>query len=216
MRQIRSSCLVVILSVVALAHAQSPTGTIAGVVTDRNGARVAGARVTISNRDTGLVRNITTSTEGDFGAAALPAGVYTVAAEATGFRRLERAATVEAGTTTTVNLTLEIGEVTEQVTIDDVAPLINYESHQVGGVVSRQQIENLPLNGRNFLDLARLEPGVTTPLPTTNNRILVPTLGAGLQVNPRIGYTRVPVDGANINLIASIGATLQVSQESVP
>src|SRR3989442_6344323 len=215
MRQIRSSCLVVILSVVALAHAQSPTGTIAGVVTDRNGARVAGARVTISNRDTGLVRNITTSTEGDFGAAALLSGVYTVAAEATGFRRLERAATVEAGTTTTVNLTLEIGEVTEQVTIDDVAPLINYESHQVGGVVSRQQIENLPLNGRNFLDLAKLEPGVINPVRGTNNRIFVPLLGAGVQTSPRIGFTRVTVDGGSINLVGTIGAGLQVFQEAV-
>src|SRR6266568_2760555 len=215
MRRIRSYCLIVMLSVVALAHAQSPTGTIAGVVTDRNGARVAGARVTINNRDTGLVRKVTTSAEGDFGAAALPSGVYTVAAEANGFRRLERIATVEAGTTTTVNLTLEIGQVIEQVTVDDATPLINYESHQVGGVVSRQQIENLPLNGRNFLDLAKLEPGVANPVRGTNNRIFVPLLGAGVQTTPRIGFTRVTVDGGSINLGGTIGAALQVSQEAV-
>ncbi|PYS67119.1 MAG: hypothetical protein DMF73_20070, partial [Acidobacteria bacterium] len=64
---------------VGLVHAQSPTGTIAGVVTDRNGARVAGARVIITNRDNGLTRSIVASTEGDYSAAALPAGVYTVA-----------------------------------------------------------------------------------------------------------------------------------------
>src|SRR6266568_734525 len=215
MRRIRSYCLIVMLSVVALAHAQSPTGTIAGVVTDRNGARVAGARVTINNRDTGLVRKVTTSAEGDFGAAALPSGVYTVAAEANGFRRLERIATVEAGTTTTVNLSLQIGDVSEQVTVDDVAPLINYESHQVGGIISRKQIENLPLNGRNFLDLAKLEPGVTNPIRGTNNRIFVPLLGAGVQTTPRIGFTRVTVDGGSINLGGTIGAALQVSQEAV-
>jgi hypothetical protein len=195
--------------------AQSPAGTIAGMVTDSDGARVAGVRVTITNRESGLTRNLTTSTEGDYSAAALSSGFYTVSAEVTGFRRLERAAIVEAGTTTTVKLTLKIGEVTEQVTVDDAAPLMQYEQHQVSGVVSRKQIENLPLNGRNFLDLAKLEPGVTNPVPTTNNRILVPILDAGLQVNPRIGYTRVSVDGANINFIASIGAALQVSQEAV-
>jgi len=205
----------VILLAVGLAHAQSPTGTVAGVVTDSNGARVPAARVVITNRDNGLARNLVTSTEGDFGAAALPSGIYTVAAEAQGFRRLERIATVEAGTTTTVNLALEIGQVTEQVTVDDVAPIINYESHQVGGVISRKQIENLPLNGRNFLDLAKLEPGVTNPIRGTNNRIFVPLLGAGVQNTPRIGFTRVTVDGADINLVGTIGAALQVSQEAV-
>ena len=198
-----------------LARAQTPTGVIVGIVTDPAGARVAGARVSIINRDSGLPRNLITSAEGDFTAAALPAGFYQMTIEAVGFHRLGRTTVVETGMTTTVNLSLQIGDVTEQVTVDDAAPLMHYEQHQVGGVVTRKQIENLPLNGRNFLDLAKLEPGVTNPVPTTNNRLLVPMLGAGLQVNPRIGYTRVTVDGANINLIASIGATLQVSQEAV-
>src|SRR5437016_6722116 len=213
----RAHAIIFLLTFVILgsARAQTPTGVISGVVTDPAGARVGGARVTIVNLDIGLRRSLTTSTEGDFTAVALPAGTYQLTAEATGFHRLERTTVVEAGTTTTVNLSLQIGDVSEQVTVDDAAPLINYEQHQVGGVVSRKQIENLPLNGRNFLDLAKLEPGVTNPVQATNNRILVPTLGAGLQVNPRIGYTRVTVDGANINLIASIGATLQVSQEAV-
>src|SRR5438552_4729473 len=206
-------CLLCTLS--SLARTQTPTGVVSGVVSDAGGARVAGARVSIINHDSGLGRNLITSTEDDFTAAALPSGVYQITVEATGFHRLERTTVVEAGTTTTVNLSLQIGDVTEQVTVDDAAPLINYEQHQVGGVVSRKQIENLPLNGRNFLDLAKLEPGVTNPVQATNNRVLAPMLGAGIQVNPRIGYTRVTVDGANINLIASIGATLQVSQEAV-
>src|SRR5204863_7764122 len=113
-----------------------------GVVTDPAGARVAGARVTIINRDSGLRRNLTTSTEGDFTAVALPAGTYQLTTEATGFHRLERTTVVEAGTTTTVNRSLKIDDLSEQVTVDDVAPLINYEQHQVGGVVSRKQIEN--------------------------------------------------------------------------
>jgi Carboxypeptidase regulatory-like domain len=199
----------------SLAHTQTPTGAITGVVADLAGARVAGARVNITSRDSGLTRNLISSTEGDFGAVALPSGIYQVTAEAAGFRRLERTATVEAGMTTTVNLSLKIGDVTEQVTVDDAAPLMHYEQHQVSGVVNRGQIENLPLNGRNFLELARLEPGVTNAVRGTNNRIFVPTLGAGLQTSPRIGYTRVTVDGGNINFIGTIGAALQVSQEVV-
>src|SRR5712691_4236970 len=189
--------------IVGSARAQTPTGVISGVVTDPAGARVAGARVALINRDSGLTRNLITSTEGDFTAAALPSGIYQLTTEATGFRRLESATVVEAGTTTTVNLTLQIGDLTEQVTVDDVAPLMHYEQHQVGGVVSRKQIENLPLNGRNFLDLAKLEPGVTNPVRGTNNRVFVPVLGTGLQ--NRVGFARVTVDGADISLIATVG-----------
>src|SRR5438094_7306318 len=209
MRRIRSYCLVVTFLAVGSVYAQSPTGTIAGVVTDSSGARLPAARVVITNRDNGLTRNLVASTDGDYSAAALPSGVYTVVAEANGFRRLERIATVEAGTTTTVNLTLEIGQVIEQVTVGDATPLINYESHQVGGVILRAQIENLPLNGRNFLDLAKLEPGVANPVRGTNNRIFVPVLGAGVQTTPRIGFTRVTVDGGSINLGRTIAPAVK-------
>jgi len=138
-----------------------------------------------------------------------------VIGETDGFKRLERAADVEAGTTTTVNLALDVGDVSETVTVAGVLPLIRHDHHQVAGVVTRAQIENLPLNGRNFLELAKLEPGATNAVRGTNNRMFVPVLGAGLQTVPRVGYTRVTVDGANINAIGTIGAGMQVSQEVV-
>jgi hypothetical protein len=138
-----------------------------------------------------------------------------VIAAATGFRLSERVATVEAGTTTTLDFTLVILEATADVIVTQVAPLMHYEQHQVSGVITRVQIESLPINGRNSLDLAKLEPGVTSPIRGGNNRIFVPLLGAGLQTPPRIGYTRATVDGGNINLIGTPGAVLQVSQEAV-
>jgi len=196
------------------AYAQTPTGNIVGIVTDPAGARVAGARVDVVNRDSGLRRDLITSTEGDFSAAALPSGSYQVIVEATGFHRLERTATVEAGTTTTVNFSLQIGDVMARVTVADAAPLMQYEEHQVGGVVSRKQIETLPLNGRNFLDLAKLEPGVTNSVQSTD-RVFVPMLGAGLFNPPRIGNTRVTVDGASLAVIGTRGTRLSVSQEVV-
>jgi hypothetical protein len=203
------------LSAVGSVRAQAPTGTVAGVVTDSAGAPVAGARVRLTNLDSGLTRSLNASTDGDYSAAALPPGVYQVTAEAAGFSVLQRTATAEAGTTTTVNLTLQVGELSEQVTVDDNARLINYESNVVGGVVDHAQIENLPLNGRNFLDLAKLEPGVTNAAPSTSNRVFVPVLGTGVFSPPRIGNTRVTVDGADVATIGSIGAILQVSQEVV-
>lgn len=215
MSKIQSMLLLVALATGGVAHAQAPTGIITGVVTDATGAVVAGARITITNRATGLSRNLSTSAEGDYSAAALPPGDYQVTAEATGFSLLERTATVEAGTTTAVNLQVQVEGKTENITVSDVAPLIRYDHHQVGGLVSRNQIENLPLNGRNFLDLAKLEPGVTNAAPSTNNRVFVPVLGTGVFAPPRIGNTRVTVDGANIVAIGNLSAILQISQEVV-
>src|SRR5215472_12163614 len=125
MTRTRSHLLVLLLLAIGSAPAQAPTGTIAGIVTDSAGGRVPRARISITCRDTGLARNLTTSTEGNYSAAALPSGAYLVTAEATGVRKLERGAVVQAGTATTVDLTLEVGETAEQVTLDTAAPLIN-------------------------------------------------------------------------------------------
>lgn len=215
MRSFPATVLVLLFVASDVAQAQAPTGTIAGTVTDSSGALLAGAHVSIVNRETGQARAITTLTDGAYSAAALPSGPYQISAETAGFKRLERVAHVEAGTTTTLSLALELGDVSETVTVSAVLPLIRHDHHQVAGVVTRAQIENVPLNGRNFLELAKLEPGVTNAVRGTNNRVFVPALGAGLQTVPRVGYTRVTVDGANINAIGTIGAGLQVSQEVV-
>ena len=215
MRKTCTGALLLLVSTMAAAYAQAPAGTIAGIVTDSSGAALAGARVSVVNQDTGLARLLPTSSEGTYSVAALLPGLYKVVAEAEGFRRLERLASVEAGTTTEVNLSLVVGDMSATVTVSGAVPLLRHEDYQVGGVVRREQIDNLPLNGRNFLDLAKLEPGVSNPVRGTNNRIFVAALGSGLQTVPRVGHTRATVDGANINFVASIGATLQVSQDVV-
>lgn len=207
--------LLMILAAASSPRAQAPTGTIAGTVTDSTGAVLADAKIDIVNRDTRLARVVATSAEGLYGAPALPPGRYVVTGEVPGFRRIERTIDVEAGTTTTVDLRLALGDVSETVIITGAVPLIHYDHHQVGGVVTRDQIENLPLNGRNFLDLAALEPGVTSLVRGTNNRLFVSFLGSGNQFIPRVGYTRVTVDGANIGSIGGIGSSMYVSQEAV-
>ena len=104
---------------------------------------------------------------------------------------------------------------TETINVVAATPLLHADHHQVGGVVGRAQIENLPLNGRNFLELARLEPGVTNPVRLADSRTFVSLLGAGLQTIPRVGYTRVTVDGANVVTPGTAGVLFQVSQDVV-
>ncbi len=185
------------LAVAGLALGQVPTGTIAGVVTDPSGSAIPNARVTILNQETGLTRTVETQAGGDYSVPVLPAGLYQVTSEAEGFKLLARVATVEAGTTTTANLAMQIGSTTETVTVEGAAPQIRYDSHQVGGVVTRSQIEGLPLNGRNFLELAKLEPGTTQSFVRTSfNRQFSPVLGApGGNDGSR---TRVTVDGGSV------------------
>ena len=208
-----------LLSILFLAEvtamAQTPTGMIVGTVADPTKAVIASAAITIVNRATGLTRTSTTNPDGTYAAPALPVGLYEIRAAAVGFSTLVQQASVEAGSTTTVDLSLRVGEVAQQVNAEtEASPQIQYDSHRVGGLVSRAQIENLPLNGRNFLELAKLEPG-GTEAQSALNRTFVPILGSGLISYPRIGYTRMTVDGASIMAIAAPGAAQTVSQEVV-
>ena len=193
--------------------AQVPTGAITGFVTDSTGARIPGANVIITNKETGLKRALVTSDVGDYSAPVLLPGLYEVAAEAAGFKRLAREATVEAGSTTTVNLAMQVGPATENLTVEGTSPQIRYESHEVDGMVTRPQIEGLPLNGRNFLELAKLEPGAQQPTRTSNNRTLVPLLGSPVGQNGRA--TRVTVDGGSVMEVGNGGSAMGFSEEAV-
>jgi Carboxypeptidase regulatory-like domain len=121
---------------------QAPAGTITGFVTDATGARISGASLVITNQQSGWKRTVITSDAGDYSAPALLPGVYQVAAVATGFTQLAREATVEAGSTTTVNLALPVGVRTDSLTVEGTSPQIRYESHEIDGMISRPQIED--------------------------------------------------------------------------
>jgi Carboxypeptidase regulatory-like domain len=209
-----SVCLLIVL-VDASARAQTPTGKIIGIITDASRAVAPDVQLKIVNADTGQVRGAVTSVEGRYAVDFLQPGTYRVTAEAPGFKQLQRDAEVEAGTTTTVDMTLEVGAISESMTVSGAVPLLRTDHHQVAGVIHRELIDNLPLNGRNFLELAKLEPGVTILARASNNRILVPVLSAGLQTLPRIGYTAVTVDGGSVSLPGTLGSAMQVSQEVI-
>jgi hypothetical protein len=200
------------LLVTSAAFAQAPTGDISGTVYDESGAVVPAATVLIINKDTGLQRTFTTGPSGTFVAASLPAGVYDVKVEMTGFRTLIRQATVATGAVTTVDMHLQLGATQEVVTVEAVSPLVELERHTIDGVVNREQIQNLPLNGRSFLQLAFLEPGVTVSAGAQgqyNRAFDVSVLGSDSNL------TRITVDGATIRDSVTGGTQQNFSQEIV-
>src|ERR1041384_7069615 len=157
----RFRCLVVTLFLLStLLWAQTPTGSISGTVHDATSAVVPNAAITLLNRDTGLVRNLLTAIDGSYTAPALPPGVYPVKAALPGCRTVVREATVETGAITNVDVRLELGQTEEVVNVEAASAQIEYASHSLAGGITREKIQDLPLNGRSFLNLAFLEPGV--------------------------------------------------------
>jgi hypothetical protein len=192
--------------------AQAPAGTIAGVVRDSSGSVVVGAEVKAVSRSTRQERRTVTTRSGDYSIPALPSGEYDLSAEASGFPRITRAAIVEAGSTTSADFDLRVGEAKETLTVDAASPLMRYDSVSVAGLIERSQIEDLPLNGRSFLELAKLEPGVQPPTAANRNRALVPILSSP---GSNVGGSRVTVDGGSITSVALGGSQMGLSQEAV-
>ncbi len=203
---------VAILALTATGLFAQGTGLITGTIADQSGAMVPGAPIIIINKTTGAVRNVSASAEGLYSAPSLPAGDYEVRAEVPGFRTLVRPATVDAGSSTTVNLTLSLGAASEVVTVEGATAQINYESHTVAGVIARESIQDLPLNGRNLLQLATLEPGITSAPASVgvfNSQFSIIILGTSNR-----GY--VTVDGGSIvDNVEGVGTAMNFSNEIV-
>ncbi|HYA15937.1 MAG TPA: carboxypeptidase-like regulatory domain-containing protein, partial [Bryobacteraceae bacterium] len=213
-----ATLLVAALSLVPL-FAQAPVGTISGTVTDAAGAVVPNATVTITNKATSTARNLTSNNEGLYNAPALPPGDYEVRVEMQGFRTVVREANVVAGGTTTVDAALSVGASREVVTVEAASASVNYESQSVAGVIPRESIQDIPLNGRSSLQLASLEPGVTVNPGATsqfnamfNVSILGANGGATSQGGVGPAYT---MDGGTINDEVEGGTSMNFSQEVV-
>jgi hypothetical protein len=144
-----------------LTQAQTPTGTIVGQITDEQGAAVPGASIEATNAAIGLVRADVSDRAGTYRLAALPVGTYRIRIQLTGFSPYEREAmVVNVGRTATVDATLRVGGITDTVTVRPATPSIDRQSSHVGEVIDLARIQSLPLNGRQFANLAALVPGV--------------------------------------------------------
>ncbi|MBI2815587.1 MAG: TonB-dependent receptor [Acidobacteria bacterium] len=141
--------------------AQLPTATILGTVKDSSGAVVAGAPLTARNTETGQTRTTATAADGSYRLAALPVGSYEIRVEQAGFQREVRSGlTLTVGQEAVVNFTLQVGAVEQTVAVTAEAPLVNTTSGSLGGLVDEQKMADLPLNGRNYIQLSLLQPGV--------------------------------------------------------
>src|SRR5215510_14099714 len=130
------------------ATAQTYQGRILGSVADQNGAAVRGAKVTITNVETGVTRSLETNEAGDYVAPNLPPGLYKIAVEAGGFKKIERPGVrLEVAKDIRIDVSVQPGAVAETVTITEDAPLIETANNTLGGTFSNRAINDLPLNG---------------------------------------------------------------------
>jgi outer membrane receptor protein involved in Fe transport len=145
----------------SVTFAQLPTATILGSVKDSSGGVVPGATVTAHHVDTGQLRTTVADGEGSYRLPALPVGNYELRVELPGFRTVVRTGLrLTVSQEAVINVTLEVGAVEQAISVTAEAPLINTTTGSLGGLVDEERIQDLPLNGRNYIDLALLQPGV--------------------------------------------------------
>ncbi|HKC12130.1 MAG TPA: carboxypeptidase regulatory-like domain-containing protein, partial [Vicinamibacteria bacterium] len=144
------------------AVAQKITALIRGTVTDPSSAVIARAAVTVTNEDTGLTRSVTTNSAGIYAFPELPVGSYRIAVEAAGFTSaVHSKIALNVADVREVNVQLSTGAVTETVNVVVAAVAVKTVGAEIAGVISGEQARELPLNGRNFIQLTLLQPGVT-------------------------------------------------------
>jgi len=182
-------------------------GSIQGTVADPSGAVVGGAKITITHKATGQVISTTSTNSGTYNSGGLIPGDYTLRVEAKGFRTAEQGFAVQVGVTSSGNIKLEVGEASQVVEVQASSIQVNTEQSTVQGVITGDQIDKLPVDGRNFLDLAQLEPGVQIQ----DGQMFDPTKAgySSISINGVFGRTpRIELDGVDIS-DETVGTTTQ-------
>lgn len=158
-------CVIVLAIMLAASlrvSAQAVTGAILGTISDASGARVPGATVKAINSLTGVSHTTKADAQGDYIFPALPVGQYRIEADVAGFRRFVRqGVSLSVNQNARVDVALQLGQVTQAVVVKQNAPLVDTHDVQIGGLVDRRRVQDLPLNGRNVYSLVSLLPGVS-------------------------------------------------------
>ncbi|HEY7289432.1 MAG TPA: TonB-dependent receptor [Vicinamibacterales bacterium] len=161
MRRHFLGAVAVLLLSCASVFAQQTTGNVTGRVLDQQGAAMPGVTVTAKSTQTGFVRTETSDSEGVYRLTALPVGTYEITAELQGFSTIDhKAVEVNVGQSVTLDFSMRVAQVAETVNVTGAIPLIETQASSVGGIVDPKMIESMPLNGRQFANLAATVPGV--------------------------------------------------------
>ena len=199
--------LALLLCAVALpAMGQLDTGSIVGVVQDKSGALLPDAKVTVTNLKTGRVYEVQTNGAGQYEVPGLPAGLYKVVAEHTGFKtRVVDGIVLYATDRRAIDATLDVGQVSESVTVTAEAIAANTQTSESGATIAEKEVQNLPLNGRDFTSLVTLVPGsVTTGTPGQTSLGGFETFLAGVNIL---------LDGADATRIDSQATSTQLGRQ---
>ncbi len=201
----------------AFAQARSSSADLTGTVSDPSKSPIRGASVTATNLATGLARGATTNANGVYRIPILPPGVYEVKIEINGFKaQIKKGVTLTVGQTLTLNFEMALGGPKEAVVIETDGPLIEPERTHQSSTITQRPINNLPINGRNFLDFARLTPGVVEESPAITNVQIGALTTSGLSFTGQNGRANsVLIDGVDNNDTASNGVRPTISQEAV-
>jgi hypothetical protein len=216
--ELKRTCALVAIAIAVLLFVCLPThlsaqvvgATISGTVADSSGSKMPGVDIVITNVDTGIATRAATKGEGTFNLPNLQPGNYEISASAKGFSTMIRKGiTLTVGQELILNLTMQVGTVNEQVTVTADAPTVNLANATLGGLVEERAVQELPLNGRSWTDLATLQPGVhqsqDQPPITAGDRI---KRGLGLELTISGGrpqQNNYLLDGVNINDYANAG-----------
>ena len=178
---LQAALLLLSIGLLVSVHAQSSTtGNITGTVRDPQGAAVAKADVVLVEEKTGATRTVHTNDDGFYNVPSLPAGVYTISTAPSGFKKtVATGVELHVNENKTVNLDLQVGQVTETVTVTSDAAPVEVRSGEVSSLISEKQVTELPLNGRNYAQLALMVPGVS-PVTQSGAGGAFATRGTGL------------------------------------
>jgi len=194
------------------------TATVQGTVTDQKGSVVPGAKITARNQATGIERTSQTDSDGNYQIAALPVGLYSIEVEAQGFKReLVSNFRVEVGRTIVRDFSLEVGTIEQNVNISAETPVIETATTSVGTVINQRTVQEIPLNGRHFVDLGLLIPGSVTP--PQNGFLTAPLRGQGSfglnTAGGREDTVNFMINGVNLNDMVQNQITFQPSINTV-
>ena len=207
---------VLVLGAAGAAWAQS-TGTLRGTITDAQGAVIPGVSIVIRNQATGVERTMVSDSSGAYVAASLPPGPYRVEAQLQGFQTQSKDVDVDVAQTVVVDMKLGVAGVAEQVNVTGSTPVIDTATSSVGQVISQRTVQEIPLNGRHFVDLGLLIPGSITP--PQNGFLSAPLRGQGSfafnTAGNREDTVNFMINGVNLNDPAQNQITFQPSINTV-